>query len=264
MAAHVPARVEVDGGFAGGALGGAGVVGVVGEGGGDTAFGDAAGHIETGVGQRATVATGHVAVGVINVSSIDGASGGSDGVRFGAIAVGADIGFAGDVADAVIRIGFGRGAADAGEAVQCVVAEGFGGVLDGIVTRLEVAKVIKRVVKVLHVVGGTGADGGNRATGDVVAAGGDEAVAEGFLQQVAFGVAGVGLPVDKASRVGDGGKVTAGVILGVHGKASTVGSRSRSEGCRWACGFIGSNCRSWPRNDISISGRGFNRSWRKS
>ncbi len=144
--AVVPARVEVDGSFAACHLGGAGVVGVVGEGGRRCALGDGAGEVEGGVAEAAAATRAQVTVGIVAVAADQrtGFFDAGDGVRpgrggFAVEVLIAHVGFGGDVAVRRIGVGLGRGAGDAGEAVELVVAEGFGEAPGVVLARGEIA-----------------------------------------------------------------------------------------------------------------------------
>ncbi|MEQ6340900.1 MAG: hypothetical protein M3A44_04420 [Gammaproteobacteria bacterium] len=97
------------------------------------------------------------------------------------------VGFGGDVAVRRIGIALGRGAGDAGEAVEFVVTEAFGEALDVVLARGEVAGGVVGIGQVLD--GAAGGDALDSAQG-VEAACGGEAVAQRFLGDAAFCVGG--------------------------------------------------------------------------
>lgn len=168
------------------------------------------GQVKAGVVKCAAGAHGLIAVGVIHIRGIHhavhGAGDGGDCVRSAAaVGIRADAGFAADIAEAVVFECFGgTDAADAGHAVEVVIAKRFGVVVtwDEAAARVEVrgARVV-RVVAVLHrAFGASGVDVREQVGDRVIRAPRVGAVAQGFVGDAALGVDAICLPVHRIAR----------------------------------------------------------------
>ncbi len=134
-------------------------VGTVHEGAGGGTFGDAVGLVEGVPVDGASVARGHIAVGVVEVTHPIGCGEGMGAGVILAIDVTAYIGFIGDVADGVVGVTLGHLDAQivaqggAGQPVEAVVDELLGEVLVEIVALFPVARQIEVIGKALDGIG---------------------------------------------------------------------------------------------------------------
>ena len=129
----IQARVEIDGRAAGAGFLDAGVVRIVDEVQRGAIAGDLARHVPRVIADGASGTAQQVAVGVIGIGGVERTRNLSDGMGSRAVGINARIGFAGDVADAVVLVASGAaGQAGGGKPVQCVVAKHLILVLHGI------------------------------------------------------------------------------------------------------------------------------------